>query len=104
MAYVVTDGKSRHEFDTLKEAVEFRSGVPMPIFRSDNLGNLKRIQMAEISAAVQREDYGLDSPFEPEKEASSGNHIKSSLIFIFGILAVVVALFLLWFVLKEVSK
>jgi len=102
MGYVVTDGKTRHEFETLKDALDFRKDVPLPIFRSDNLGNLKRIPLSELSAAVQQRDYG----FVPPEINNSNNtsHIKSSLVFILGLIGFAITLVLLWVILREVSK
>lgn len=106
MAYVVTDGKTRKEFDTLKEAIEYRKGVPMPVFRSDGMGNLNPIRMAEISAAVEQEDK-----FEPVESVPSlepvpltdtkGMHAKTTLIFILAGLSIVIVLALLWFVMRS---
>ncbi|HLD18789.1 MAG TPA: hypothetical protein VJB90_02160 [Candidatus Nanoarchaeia archaeon] len=103
MGYVVTDGKTRHEFETLKDALDFRKDVPLPIFRSDNLGNLKRIPLSELSAAVQQRDFGYTPPQE-NKEQPNGSHIKASLVLILGLIGFGIALVLLWFVLSEVSK
>lgn len=104
MAYVVTDGKTRKEFDTLKEAIEYRKGVPIPVFRSDGLGNLRPIQMSELSAAVEQEDKVEPVESVPVLEPSAdtkGMHAKTTLIFILAGLAIAAVLVLLWFVMRS---
>ncbi len=99
MGYIVTDGVSRHEFDTLKEALEFRLDSPIPVYRSDNLGNLKRIPMEELSAAVQVRDYGHVTPHISSQPTEAGHHINSTLVLTLGIIGLFVALALIWFAL-----
>lgn len=96
MGYVVTDGVSRHEFETLREALEFRRDTPLPIFRSDSLGNLKRIPLSELSSAVQTRDYGHPTPVQQQE--TGGQHSGMIAVLVMGVLMFLIAAVLVWFI------
>lgn len=113
MAYIVRDGSIRKEFGTLKEAVEFRKDKNIPIYESDNFGNLKSLSLNQISERMGNEQsYAIPvekieekSPTKEEKPVKSKIASPPVLIvIIFIVIVLAVAAIIVYPMLKDLLR